>query len=153
MYELNTPSSFSEVTSDEVTQAQFVSAVQTAIDDSGYFTGDNAVTVSVDVHGMLHMSAGGANEIMLQESLSSGTTGTFVANFVNSNVSEAQNSVDLSATANGGFNVSVNGKTAVDIEFNNLLADTAYVKDNSKVSASELVNVLQTALDLSVIHS
>jgi flagellin len=147
MYELNTPSSFSEVTSDEVTQAQFVSAVQTAIDDSGYFTGDNAVTVSVDVHGMLHMSAGGANEIMLQESLSSGTTGTFVANFVNSNVSEAKNSVDLSATANGGFNVSVNGKTAVDIEFNNLLADTAYVKDNSKVSASELVNVLQTALD------
>ena len=50
--------------------------------------------------------------------------------------------MDLSATANGG-NVSVNGKTAVDIEFNDLLADSSYVKDNSKVSASELVNVLQ----------
>ena len=147
LYELNTPGSFSEVTSDEVTQAQFVSAVQNAIDDSGFFTGDNAVTVSVDVNGMMHMTAGGNNEIMLQESLSGGVTGTFVASHVNANVSEATNYIDLSATANGGMNVSVNGKTAVDIEFNDLLADSSYVKDNSKVSASELVNVLQTKMD------
>ena len=45
-------------------------SMQNAIDDSGHFTGDNAVTVSIDVNSMLHMTAGGNNEIMLQESLS-----------------------------------------------------------------------------------
>ena len=49
LQELDNPSSFSEVTSDEVTEAQFVRAMQNAIDDSGHFTGDNAVTVSIDV--------------------------------------------------------------------------------------------------------
>ena len=52
VHELNTPTSFGAITSDEVTQAQFVSAVQNAICDSGYFTGDNAVTVSIDHSGM-----------------------------------------------------------------------------------------------------
>ena len=147
LQELDNPSSFSEVTSDEVTEAQFVRAMQNAIDDSGHFTGDNAVTVSIDVNGMLHMTAGGNNEIMLQESLSGGVTGTFVAESVNANVAEASNSIDLSGSANGGMNVSVNGKTAIDIEFNDLLADSSYVKDNNKVSASEIVNVLQTKMD------
>ena len=147
LHELNNPSSFSSVTSDEVTQQQFVSALQNAVDASGYFTGENAVNVSVDIHGMVHMKAGGANEIMLQESLSGGITGTFVASHINSTVADAANSIDLSSTLNGGFNVSVNGKTAIDIEFNDLLADSDFVKDNTKVSASELVNVLQTKLD------
>ena len=75
------------------------------------------------------MTAGGNNEIMLQESLSGGVTGTFVAESVNANVAEASNSIDLSGSTDSGMNVSVNGKTAIDIEFNDLLADSSYVKD------------------------
>jgi len=147
VHELNTPGSFGAVTSDEVTQAQFVSAVQNAIDDSGYFTGDNAVTVSVDHHGMLHMEAGGANEIQLTESTDAGVTGTFLTTFLNATAANYANSTDLSTNANAAFTATVNGGTATAIEFFDLLQDTNYVKDRSRVTASELVNVLQTKFD------
>ena len=147
VHELNTPSSFGAVTSDVVTKDQFVSAVQNAIDDSGYFTGDNAVTVSVDHHGMLHMEAGGANEIQLTESTDAGVAGTFLNDFVNATADNYANSIDLSTNANAAFTVTVNGGTATAIEFFDLLEDTNYVKDRSRVTASELVNVLQTKFD------
>ena len=147
VHELNTPGSFGAVTSDEVTQAQFVNAVQNAIDDSGYFTGDNAVTVSVDHHGMLHMEAGGANEIQLTESTDAGVAGTFLTTFLNATAANYANSIDLSTNANAAFTATVNGGTATAIEFFDLLEDSNYVKDRSRVTASELVNVLQTKFD------
>ena len=147
VHELNTPTSFGAITSDEVTQAQFVSAVQNAINDSGYFTGDNAVTVSIDHSGMLHMEAGGANEIQLTESTDAGVTGTFLTTFLNATAADYANSIDLSANANAAFTVTVNGGTATAIEFQDLLEDPSFVKDRSRVTASELVNVLQTKFD------
>jgi len=147
VHELNTPGSFGAVTSDEVTQSQFVAAVQNAINDSGYFTGDNAVEVSVDTHGMLHMVAGGANEIQLTESTDAGVTGTFLTTFLNATAANYANSIDLSTNANAAFTATVNGGTATAIEFFDLLEDTNYVKDRSRVTASELVNVLQTKFD------
>jgi flagellin len=144
---LNNPTGFASSTSDEVTQTQFVAALQQAIDESGYFTGDNAVTVSVDKNGMLNMAAGGANEIQLTESTDTGVTGTFVASFVNSTVTNAANSVDLSTNAKSAFKVAVNGGTATTIEFFDLLDNSSMVKDRARVTASELTNVLQTALD------
>jgi flagellin len=143
---LNDPTNFTSSTSDEVTQTQFVAALQQAIDDNGTFTGDNAVTVSVDKNGILNMAAGGANEIQLAESTDQGVTGTFVANFVNATATEVTNSVDLSDNADAAFTVSVNG-TSADIEFFDLLDDSSMVVDRTRVTASELTNVLQTALD------
>ena len=120
---------------------------KSAIDDTGYFTGDNAVTVSVDHHGMLHMEAGGANEIQLTESTDAGVTGTFLNSFVNGTAANMANSIDLSTNANAAFTATVNGGTATAIEFFDLLEDPNYVKDRSRVTASELVNVLQTKFD------
>jgi len=145
--ELNSPSTFADSTSDEVTSEQFITALQTAIDDSGYFEGDNAVTVSIDKDGFLQMVAGGANEIQLAEETNNGTTGTFVANFVSATAADVVNSVNLSSNANAAFTVTVNGGQATTIEFFDDLADSSLVKDRSRVTASELVNVLQTALD------
>jgi flagellin len=145
--ELNDPTNFGAVTSDEVTQAQFVNAIQNAIDDSGYFTGDNAVEVSVDNYGMLHMTAGGPNEIQLTESTDAGIVGTFLATFVNGTAANYKNSVDLKTNADAALKATVNGGTATTIEFFDLLEDTNYVKDRTRVTASELVNVLQTKFD------
>jgi flagellin len=144
---LNSPLTFSDSTSDEVTADQFITALQTAIDDSGYFEGDNAVTVSIDKDGFLHMVAGGANEIQLAEETNNGTVGTFVTDFVSATAADYANSVNLSSNASGAFKVTVNGGQAATIEFFDLLADTSYVKDRTRVTGSELVNVLQTALD------
>ena len=57
------------------------------------------------------------------------------------------NSIDLSTNANAAFTATVNGGTATAIEFFDLLEDTNYVKDRKRVTASELVNVLQTKFD------
>ena len=67
--------------------------------------------------------------------------------FLNATAANYANSIDLSTNANAAFTATVNGGTATAIEFFDLLEDTNYVKDRSRVTASELVNVLQTKFD------
>jgi flagellin len=51
-----------------VTQAQFVSAMQSAINASGFFAGDNATTVSVDTAGLVNLTvAGGVGSVLMKE--------------------------------------------------------------------------------------
>ncbi len=51
-----------------VTKTQFVTAMQKTIDDSGFFTGNNAVTVSVGEDGLVQLSvAGGVGSIVVKE--------------------------------------------------------------------------------------
>jgi flagellin len=134
-------------TADEVTAEQFVSAVQKAIDDTGAFTGDNKVTVSVNSSGNVIFEAAGAGEVSLAESTNNGVTGTFVATFVKSGLIQPVNAIDLSSPVKGGFKVAVNGGTAQEIDLSSFLANTNYVKNIAAVTAPELVNVIQMALD------
>jgi flagellin-like hook-associated protein FlgL len=54
--------------SDTITKAQFVSAMQTTINQNGLLTGDNAVTVSVNQSGQVVLDvAGGAGTIVFEE--------------------------------------------------------------------------------------
>ena len=56
------------VTESALTQSQFVRALQTAIDDTGLFQGDNAVTVGVTAEGLVSLSvAGGVGSILVKE--------------------------------------------------------------------------------------
>ena len=51
-----------------ITKAQFVSAMQTTIDQNGLLTGDHAVTVSVNGTGQVELTvAGGAGTIVFEE--------------------------------------------------------------------------------------
>ncbi len=51
-----------------LTQDQFVRAMQTAIDDTGFFAGDNAVTVGVNATGQITLTAaGGIGSIQIKE--------------------------------------------------------------------------------------
>jgi flagellin len=60
-----------------VTQSQFVSAMQTAIDSTGLFVGANKVTVGVTDSGQISMTvAGGAGSILVKESSATTSTAT-----------------------------------------------------------------------------
>ncbi len=142
---LNAPSTNSASTSDEVTQAQFLTALQATLDAA--FTGDKKVTASVDSNGILNMSVADGSFLTLKESLGAGTTGTFVATFVDSSFTAPLGAINLSTHANTGFSLNVNGTGVVDIEFSDLLGDSSYVFDQTAVTATELQNVLQTRLD------
>ncbi|MCH9818389.1 MAG: hypothetical protein K0U32_05495, partial [Betaproteobacteria bacterium] len=51
-----------------LTQDQFVRAMQTAIDDTGFFAGDNAVTVGVNATGQITLTAaGGIGSVQIKE--------------------------------------------------------------------------------------
>ncbi len=142
---LNAPSTNSTSTSDEVTQAQFLTALQATLDAA--FTGDKQVTASVDSNGILNMSVADGSFLTLKESTGAGTTGTFVATFVDSSFTAPLGAINLSTHANTGFSLNVNGTGVVDIEFSDLLGDSSYVFDQTAVTATELQNVLQTRLD------
>jgi len=60
-----------------VTQSQFVSAMQKAIDNTGLFAGDNKVTVGVTDSGQVSMTvAGGVGSIVVKESSATTSTAT-----------------------------------------------------------------------------
>jgi flagellin len=146
--ELNAPTSYSASSSDEVTQTQFLAALQSAIDNTGAFTGDKAVTVSIDPDGLLNMSVADGSFLSMREAtIGASTAGTFIASFVDSALTQPLGAVDLSAHANTGFKLTVNGGTATNVEFSDLLDDPTMVFDRSAVTADELVNVLQTRFD------
>ena len=70
-------------TATSVTEDQFVTALQAALDDSVYFTGDEAVTVSVTSAGLVQLDvAGGAGTIVVAEhsAYRAGVTGATATN-------------------------------------------------------------------------
>jgi flagellin len=135
-------------TADYVTQDQLTAAVNQALVNAG-FTGDNAVSMSVDNGGMIRFDAAGDGFISLSAGVNgAGTAGTFVSSFVDSSLAQTpSNAVDLSSWAKGGIMLTVNDGTAETIYFDDLLSDPSYVKDIRAVTSRELVNVLQTAFD------
>lgn len=67
------------VTTTAITQDQFVRAMQTAINESGMFVGDNAVTVSVNDAGRVALSvAGGVGSIAVKETSDASATSSQV---------------------------------------------------------------------------
>ena len=72
-----------EATATSVTEDQFVTALQAALDDSVYFTGDEAVTVSVTSAGLVQLDvAGGAGTVVVAEhsAYRAGVTGAVATN-------------------------------------------------------------------------
>ena len=148
--ELNAPSTFSASRSDEVTKDQFISSLQNAINNTGAFTGSKAVTVSVDKHGMLQMTAASGGTVTMREAAAGASvTGTFIASFIDSSTTQPIGAIDLSAHAKTGFALAVNNGSVTNIEFSDLLDNASYVADRSAVTAEELVRVIQTKLDAS----
>lgn len=144
--QLNAPSTYSASTSDEVTQTQFLEALNNALGEE--FTGESAVTASIDGNGMLLLEAADDSFIALRAgSNSAGTSGTFVSNFVDASHTAPLGAIDLSSYANSGFTVTVNGGTATAIELSTYLDDSSYVYDKYAVTATELEAVLQAAFD------
>ena len=147
--QLNNPSTNSISTSDEVTQTQFVNALNTAMKDAGV-----SATASVDSHGMLKIVANDGSSISMREGTTQGAAardGTFIQTFITgaalANADVPLNAINLSTQTNAGFTIAVNDGVAVDIDLTSLLDDATYVKDRSAVTASELTNVLQTKLN------
>ncbi|MDP4745138.1 MAG: flagellin, partial [Porticoccaceae bacterium] len=82
-----------------VTKAQFVAAMQKTIDDSGFFTGDNAVSVSVGDDGLVQLSvAGGVGSIIVKES---GSYDGLVATLTGDNSGAEGGAID--STLSGGI--------------------------------------------------
>ncbi len=151
---LNAPETYAASTSDEVTQTQFLQALNDTFAARSEFTGDNAVTASINSYGMLQLNAGGDNFVSLRESSDGSTTGAFVSTFVydahgtvTNELSQPMNAIDLTSNANAAMKVSVNGGADITVEFYDKLNDSAFVKDRSAVSVPELTRVLQAALD------
>jgi len=151
---MNAPETYAASTSDEVTQTQFLQALNDTFAARSEFTGDNAVTASINDYGMLQITAGGDNFVSLRESSDGSTSGAFVSTFVydahgtvTNELSQPMNAIDLTSNANAAMKVSVNGGADVTIEFYDKLNDSAFVKDRSAVSVPELTRVLQAALD------
>ena len=151
---MNAPETYAASTSDEVTQTQFLQALNDTFAARSEFTGDNAVTASINRYGMLQINAGGDNFVSLRESSDGSTAGAFVSTFVydahgtvTNELSQPMNAIDLSSNANAAMKVSVNGGADITVEFYDKLNDSAFVKDRSAVSVPELTRVLQAALD------
>jgi flagellin len=144
--ELNAPGTYANSTSDEVTQAQFVTAVNQAMKDAGV----NA-TASVDSHGMVKFAANDGSSLSMREGTTQGSlvvNGTFINSFVTgAAVGAPLNALDMTTQSKAGFTIAVNDGVAVDIDLTSLLDNQSFVKDRSAVTASELTNVLQTKLD------
>jgi len=144
--ELNNPSTYAVSTSDEVTKDQFVTALNQAMADSGV-----SATASVDSHGMLKIAGTNGESISMREGTTQGSlvvNGTFIAdNITGAAVTAPLNAIDMSTQTKAGFTIQVNDGVAVNVDLTNLLDNSAYVKDRSAVTASELTNVLQTKLN------
>ena len=152
--QMDAPETYAASTSDEVTQTQFLKALNDTFAARSEFTGDNAVTASINNYGMLQISAGGDNFVSLRESTDGSTQGAFVSTFVydahgtvTNELTQPMNAIDLSSNANAAMKVSVNGGADITVEFYDKLNDSAFVKDRSAVSVPELTRVLQAALD------
>lgn len=146
---------------DFVKQADLVAAMQAAFDAE--FTGDKAVTVGVDQYGGLTFTDvdGRVDTISLQEGTASdGTTGTFVATFVDSSVTGAvmtnilgqgasNTGIDFGADDSlSVFKVKVNGATTfATVDFLDKLNDSTIVHDRSQMFGYELVNAIQAEMD------
>ena len=152
---LDTPETYTASKSDEVTQAQFIQALNDTFAANANFQGDDAVTASIDNYGALQLTVAGGDEfVSLREGSDGATTGIFVKAFVYDDhgtvtnaLEQPMNAVDLTDNAKLAFNVTVNEGTAVDVEFWDKMSDSSYVKDRSAVSAPELTRVIQDALD------
>ena len=152
---LNTPETYTASTSDEVTRAQFIQALNDTFAAETSFQGDNAVTASIDDYGMLQLTvAGGDGFVSLREGSDGATTGIFVKSFVyddhgtvTNELVQPMNAVDLTDNAKAAFNVTVNDGTAVDVEFWDKMNDSSFVSDRAAVSVPELTRVMQAALD------
>jgi len=143
--ELNNPGTFAVSTSDEVTQAQFVSALNKALDDAGV-----DATVSVDKHGMVKFNADDGSQLSMRAGSTNAavfTAGTFISSFIQTGLTAPINAIDLTDHADTGFKLTVNGGTATNVEFSDLLDNPAYVADRAAVTSTELQNVLQTKLN------
>ncbi|MDC0882811.1 flagellin [Litorivicinus sp.] len=94
-----------------VTEDEFVEALQAALDDSVYFTGDEAVTVSVTTAGLIQLTvAGGAGTIVVAEhsayrglGVSSGLAETLTGTVANaSDLSNGFGTSDAAQSGTGG---------------------------------------------------
>ena len=95
-----------------IASADFVTAMQNTIDANAYFTGDNAVTVSVTTAGLIKLDvAGGVGTIVFAEHADqvSGTTDGLAETLTGINANEDHGS--LSAVADGGATQSGTGGT------------------------------------------
>jgi len=113
------------VTGDTLGSADFVTAMQATIDANPYFSGNNAVTVSVTNEGLIKLDvAGGAGTIVFAEHSDqvSGTTDGLAETLTGRNVNEDHGS--LTAVADGGATQSGSGGTiTLGSEANSALDD------------------------------
>ena len=153
---LNAPETFVESTSDEVTQAQFMQALNDTFASMAELSGDNAVTASVNQYGQIDFTAGGDNFVSMRETTDGFTSSVFVETFVHNEhtmaataaqITQPMNAVDLTDNRVAAFNVTVNDGPAVDIEYWADLNDSSKVADRSAVTLPELTRILQSKLD------
>lgn len=113
------------VTGDTLSSADFVTAMQATIDANPYFSGNNAVTVSVTNEGLIKLDvAGGAGTIVFAEHSDqvSGTTDGLAETLTGRNANEDHGS--LTAVADGGATQSGSGGTVtLGSEANTALTD------------------------------
>ena len=113
------------VTGDTLGSADFVTAMQATIDANPYFSGNNAVTVSVTNEGLIKLDvAGGAGTIVFAEHSDqvSGTTDGLAETLTGRNANEDHGS--LTAVADGGATQSGSGGTVtLGSEANTALTD------------------------------
>ena len=146
---------------DFVKQNDLVTAMQAALDAE--LSGGHAVTVGVDEYGALTFtdSDGRADRISLREGIASdGTTGTFLANFVDSGLTSTvmTNILGQGTSATGvdfgsddslsAFKVKINGASSyTTVDFLDKLNDSSIVHDRDQVFGYELVNAIQAEMD------
>ena len=145
---VNDPTLDAASKSDDVSAADFVAIVQSAIDATGLFSGDNAVTVGVDSHGYVTMAAASGEAVSVRDGVlitDGASATTFVSSFVTS--AEPVTTLDMTDNAKTEFEVDVNttGSNTV-VNLRTYLDDTNFVKTRSAVTAGELANVLNTAM-------
>ena len=146
---------------DFVGKDDLLAAMQAALDAE--LTGDNSVTVGVDQYGALTFADadGRTDTISLREGVASdGTTGTFLASFVDSGLSatvmtnivgQGTSNTSISFSDNDSlseFKVKINGATSfTTVDFLDKLNDSSIVHDRGQVFGYELINAVQAEMD------
>jgi len=146
----------------EVSKEDFLAAAQAALDEQ--LTGDYAVTISVGYEGEIKFTDvdGREDTISLRAGAANAVAGTFIANYVHADITTNATmtnvmgqgfstdtiTADFQSTDNFSvFKASVNGATAVTVDFLDKLNDTNIVKDRAQILTYEYVNAIQAELD------
>ena len=118
-----------------VTETQFVSAMQDAIDANEYFSGDNAVTVTTTDEGLIQLEvAGGKGSITMVEHSDSVTAGTNGLVNTLTKAYENQDHIGRAISNGGAFESSENGTLVLGATSN-----AAILSDNLDASDANFV--------------